>query len=134
MSKYVVFSSPYFPACGRRFPYSVRIRESTDQKKIYIWTLFTQWLFFLTICTDTDSESVKKNSSCEFVWFFGKNLWKIILNLLNTDFTKDSKSFHQYFNKTVQSFVVHRNFGKSFRISCKNSLIHIDVFRNPSNI
>ena len=28
----------------RRFtPYSVRIRENTDQKKLRIWTLFTQW-------------------------------------------------------------------------------------------
>ena len=134
MSKYVVFSGLYFPAFGRRFPYSVRIQENTDQKKLSIWTLFTQWLFFLTICADTEFESVKKNSSCEFVWFSGKNLWKIILNLLNTDFTRGSKSFHQYFDKTVQSFVVHRNYGKSFRISYKNSLIYIDVFRNPSNI
>ena len=26
---------------------SVRMRENTDQKKIRIWTLFTQWTFFL---------------------------------------------------------------------------------------
>ena len=25
------------------FPYSVQIREQTDQKKLRIWTLFTQW-------------------------------------------------------------------------------------------
>ena len=24
-------------------PYSVRMRDNTDQKKIRIWTLFTQW-------------------------------------------------------------------------------------------
>ena len=24
-------------------PYSVRVQESTDQKKLRIWTLFTQW-------------------------------------------------------------------------------------------
>ena len=24
-------------------PNSVRIRENTDQKKLHIWTLFTQW-------------------------------------------------------------------------------------------
>ena len=24
------------------FPYSVRMREKTDQKKLHIWTLFTQ--------------------------------------------------------------------------------------------
>ena len=27
----------------RIFPYSVRIRENTDQKKLRIWTLFMQW-------------------------------------------------------------------------------------------
>ena len=27
-------------------PYLVRIRENTDQKKLRIWTLFTQWLWY----------------------------------------------------------------------------------------
>ena len=31
------FSGPYFP-------YSVRMRENTDQKKLPIWKLFTQWV------------------------------------------------------------------------------------------
>ena len=30
-------------------PYSVRMRENTDQKNLRIWTLFTQWIFqFIT--------------------------------------------------------------------------------------
>ena len=29
----------------RIFPYSVQIREKTDQKKFRIWTLFKQWFF-----------------------------------------------------------------------------------------
>ena len=37
VSKYEVFAGPYFP-------YSVRIQENTDQKKIHIWTLSTQCL------------------------------------------------------------------------------------------
>ena len=44
-----VFSGPYFPAFGlnterylRISPYSVRARKNTDQKKLRIWTLFTQ--------------------------------------------------------------------------------------------
>ena len=36
-SKYGVFSGPYFPV-------SDSIQESTDQKKLRIWTLFTQLL------------------------------------------------------------------------------------------
>ena len=28
----------------RKSPYSVRMQENTDQKKLRIWTLFTQWL------------------------------------------------------------------------------------------
>ena len=39
MSKYGVFSGPY----------SVRIRENTDQKKLRIWTLFTQCKFSIHI-------------------------------------------------------------------------------------
>ena len=27
----------------RKSPYSVRMQENTDQKKLHIWTLFTQW-------------------------------------------------------------------------------------------
>ena len=50
-----VFSGPYFPVFGLntdiycKSPYSVRIQENTDQKKLRIWTLFTQW-------PDTSSE------------------------------------------------------------------------------
>ena len=48
-----VSSGPYLPAFGlnteRYFisPYSVRMREDTDQKKLRIWALFTQWLIFV---------------------------------------------------------------------------------------
>ena len=39
MSKYGVFSGPYLRSIS---PYSVQMRENTDQKKLRIWTLFTQ--------------------------------------------------------------------------------------------
>ena len=48
VSKYGVFSGPYFPALGlntercRISPYSVRMRGNTDQKQLRIWTIFTQ--------------------------------------------------------------------------------------------
>ena len=29
----------------RKSPYSVRVLENTDQKKLHIWTLFAQWYF-----------------------------------------------------------------------------------------
>ena len=51
VSKYGVFSGPYFP-------YSNWLRENTDQKKLRIWTLFTQWLF------NKDSEQGRKG----FTW------------------------------------------------------------------
>ena len=53
VSKYVVFSGPHFPVFGlntERFripPYSVQLRENTDQKTLPIWTLFTQWNYVL---------------------------------------------------------------------------------------
>ena len=43
-----VFPCPYFPVFGlntdlrSKSPYSVLIQEITDQKKLCIWTLFTQ--------------------------------------------------------------------------------------------
>ena len=49
MSKYGVFSSPYFPLFGlnikiySKSPYSVQKQENTDQNKLRIWTLFKQW-------------------------------------------------------------------------------------------
>ena len=48
MSKYGVFSGPYFAVFGlnikiySKSPYSVQKRGNTDQKKLRIWTLFTQ--------------------------------------------------------------------------------------------
>ena len=66
VSKYGDFSGPYFPAIelnterylfprnrteyGERrsiSPYSVRLRENTDQKKLRIWTFFTHCLWDL---------------------------------------------------------------------------------------
>ena len=45
------FSGPYFPTFGlnmdilRKSTYSVRMQENTDQKKIRIWTFFTEcWI------------------------------------------------------------------------------------------
>ena len=37
------------------FPYSVRMRENTDQKKLRIWTFFTQWNLYGTLCVVADS-------------------------------------------------------------------------------
>ena len=51
MSKNRVFSGPYFPLLGlnllRKSSYSVQIRENAEQKKLRIWTLFTQFEFLV---------------------------------------------------------------------------------------
>ena len=52
--KYAVFSGPYFPVVGLNTPYSVQIKENKDQKKLCIWTLFTQgnlWKFQISFIT-----------------------------------------------------------------------------------
>ena len=41
VSKYVVFPGPYFAVFGLN-TVSVQIQENTDQKKLRVWTLFTQ--------------------------------------------------------------------------------------------
>ena len=43
-------------------PYSVRIQENTDQKKLRIWTLFTECIFLLKRCFFLSSEYLK-------IWF-----------------------------------------------------------------
>ena len=56
MSKYGVFPGPYFPAFGLNIsPYSVRMRENTDQEKFCIWTLFTQWEYSIPYEEEIDS-------------------------------------------------------------------------------
>ena len=44
VSKYRIFPGPYFHAFGLNTErYSVRVRENTDQERLRIWTLFTQY-------------------------------------------------------------------------------------------
>ena len=59
VSKYVVFSGPYFPAFGL----------NTDQKKLRIWTLFTQSLNQHEIISQTDS-NLKVNTYFCLPWVF----------------------------------------------------------------
>ena len=51
VSKYGVFSGPYFPVFGLNTEIfslcSVRIQANANQKKLRIWTLFTQCRFFV---------------------------------------------------------------------------------------
>ena len=54
--KYGVFSSPYFPVFGLNTEIyrskSAFFLENTDQKKLRIWALFTQWRFHRILLTD----------------------------------------------------------------------------------
>ena len=44
VSKYRIFPGPYFHAFGLNTErYSIRMRENTDQERLRIWTLFTQY-------------------------------------------------------------------------------------------
>ena len=56
VSKCRVISGPHFPVFVPKYrdlwsksPYSVKIQENTDQKKLRIWTLFTQCLFLVFV-------------------------------------------------------------------------------------
>ena len=50
--KYGVLSGPYFPAFGL----------NTDQKKLRIWTIFTQWEAYLGPCQTSIVDAFSKNS------------------------------------------------------------------------
>ena len=45
--KSIQIRSFFWSVFSRISPYSVRIRRNTDQKKLCIWTLFTQWKIFI---------------------------------------------------------------------------------------
>ena len=65
MCKYGVFPGPYIPAFRlnteifHKSPYSVRMREKTDQKQIRIWTLFTQWIYSFKF-TESNDQIIEK--------------------------------------------------------------------------
>ena len=75
MSKHGVFSGPYFPVFGlntelygvnfriqSEYSHSVQIPENTDQKKLHIWTLFTQCYFTKNILKFKTFESITKHA------------------------------------------------------------------------
>ena len=62
VSKYGVFSGAYFFRIRTEYgkilrisQYSVRMRENTDQKKLRIWTQFTQWQRYYTLYLSRES-------------------------------------------------------------------------------
>ena len=62
-------------------PYSVRMRKNTDQKKLLIWTLFTQCIFdvdnwkkpFFDYKIQVKVYSLHKKVSCGFVHIYWRN-------------------------------------------------------------
>ena len=71
MSKYGVFSSPYFPVFGLNTEIcrskSAFFLENIDQKKLRILALFTQWRFHRVLLTDL-CVLPKKFSRGNFSW------------------------------------------------------------------
>ena len=83
MFKYGVFSSPYFPVFGLNTEIyrskSGFFLENTDQKKLRIWALFTQWRFHWILLTNLVCH--RKNFPEEIFLggsFPGQYLWRQI--------------------------------------------------------
>ena len=72
MSKYGVFSGPYFPGFGL---YSVRLRENVHQKNLRIWKLLKEceWMNELMILnyfkSDCTSLGVAESKIYERYWY-----------------------------------------------------------------
>ena len=64
-------------------PYSVRIQENTDQKKIRIWSLFTQWY----LCHKFQEGFVKYTIIAAIIVYFPKIAWNLS-DLLKGKLTK----------------------------------------------
>ena len=75
----IFFFGPYFPLFGlnSKSPYSVRIQENTDQKKLRIWTLFTQ-CFIIDVWYDPKYDSP--------ILQFGTHLTAFILMIIEKVF------------------------------------------------
>ena len=85
VSKYGVFSGPYFSAFGLN-------TENMDQKNLRIWTLFTQWelferkcatalVFWFGITTPVDIIVISLEKSSDLIVFFHEMV-KIIVDFL----------------------------------------------------
>ena len=73
-------------------PYSVRIRENTDQKKLRIWTLFTQWYFEIEVMLWVPWQKLQvvlfsKSQIARTKSNFNKNIFKI--NCLNVVYIRN---------------------------------------------
>ena len=50
------------------FPYSDKVRENTNQKKLRIWTLFTQWLQYIYFPKSLEVKATKQwNLTCQWI-------------------------------------------------------------------
>ena len=104
----------------RIFPYSVRIWENTDQKKLYIWTLFTQCWSCLT-----------KERLGRVSWKFGHYLVRVLLKcyqqlLINSTFLLKRENRHSF----LKSFWKKTRKILFFRVS----LVHKQNFPNTKVI
>ena len=89
VSKYGVFSSPYFPAFG----------PNTDQKNLRISTLFTQWLLFVALI------NIEQFSS--------KKHFKKIIS------TRNSNHLIMHLKRKAWKNCLHRKYSFKLEISCK---------------
>ena len=109
-----VFSGPYIPALGlnteilqSQSPNSVQIQGNTDQKKLLIWILFTQWKF------------------CIFLW---KNRWlfeyksKILYFAVNNEWPFGYT--HSYINPSLNKINNHTRIMRKKRF-CSSCNIYI---------
>ena len=111
MSKYGVFPGPYFPAFGLNIsPYSVRMRENTDQEKFCIWTLFTQWEYSIpyeeidSIIPQWVELRLWFMVACEFCMLNKQILHIISLYGLNTTF---NSIYTPYMGKSLPSKILY---------------------------
>ena len=55
-------------------PYSVRIRENTDQRKLRIWTLFTQWTWLVKLTLTVHQSSLLDCQLFNWPWHCVKSV------------------------------------------------------------
>ena len=119
VSKYGVFSVPYFPAFELNTgisPYSVRMRENTDQKKLRIWTPFTQWV--------------------SLIWYLKILHWKISAKSHTLEiWSRTKQNFLRKFAKLKMHWFDNNKSAEMFSRFCdynkkKSEIIHYRDYKN----
>ena len=104
--------------------YSVRIRDNTDQKKLRIWTLFTQWTWLLILTLIVHQSSLIDCQLFNWPWHCVKSaqirsfFWSLFGHISHSVMDHWSL-FYVYYEEMIQLIEEQYNLFYDFQVSKK---------------